>query len=197
MNLHSCSDHRYSERLCDFLVWHFVERAHQQHRAVHLWQLLQRRKNFAHFRALLHLRLRADLPSGHILVKLCVASGPSQQIDIRVACNGEEIAFHRWLSNAASRHPSAHKRVRGDLLRHHHIAAQIKRKSADIAGIVFVEVLDVRHLDCTHTGYGRTLERLHRRNPAGIDGRKPRRRFRVFELDLERSNSDRYVPRAF
>jgi hypothetical protein len=41
--------------------------------------------------------------------------------------------------------PRAHKGVRGDLIRHHHIAARIQRKSADITGIAFVQVLDVRH----------------------------------------------------
>ena len=45
-------------------------------------------------------------------------------------------------------------------------AAQIQSKSANVAGIAFVEVLDVRHLDCS-IGYGRTLERLHHRNPGG------------------------------
>src|SRR5262249_42199276 len=78
---------------------------------------------------------------------------PSPQIGIRVSCNGEKIAFHRRLANAVSRHPRAHKCVRCDLVRHRYIAAQIQRKSPDIAGIAFVEVLDVRHHDCcTLTG---------------------------------------------
>src|SRR6516225_5386306 len=38
-------------------------------------------------------------------------------------------------------HPRAHKRVRGDLIRHRNIAAQVESKSADIASIAFVEVL--------------------------------------------------------
>jgi len=58
MDLHFCTDHRDSQRLRDFLVWHFLERAHQHHRAVHLWQLLQRRKHRA--RRLIEERLHLE-----------------------------------------------------------------------------------------------------------------------------------------
>jgi hypothetical protein len=106
-------------------------------RAVYLWQLLQRRKHRADFR--LSSAPRCPLPR-HILVKLRVARGPSPQIVYAFRAIAKD-SFSRWLANAVRCHPRAHKRVRGDLIRHHHIAAQIQRKSADIAGVAFIEVL--------------------------------------------------------
>ena len=70
--------------------------------------------------------------------------------DVRVSCNGEKIAFDCRLANALRCHPRAHKPVRGDLTRHRNIAAQVQSKSADIAGIAFVEVLDFRHFQLPH-----------------------------------------------
>lgn len=105
----------------------------------------RRRKHRADFRGLLHVSLRADSLVAHVFVEFRVTLLAALQVPVQIARNGEQVAFHRRLTDSFAGQPRGHKRVRSDFICHHGITGEKQDKSTNVGRIALIKTLDVRH----------------------------------------------------
>jgi len=122
--------------------------------------LLQCSKHCADFRSLLHVRLCADSPVSYVFVECRVTLPASLQVPVQIARDGEQVAFHRWLTDSFAGQPRGHKGIRSDLIRHHWITGEKQDESTNVGRVPLIKTLDVRHFFNRHSGYARTSEKL-------------------------------------
>jgi hypothetical protein len=100
--------------------------------------------------------------------------------------DGEQVAFHRWLSDSFAGQPRGYKGVRSDLIRHHGITGEKQDKSTNVGRVPLIKALDVRHFFNRHSGYARTREKLQE-NSAGSGNKHPVALSKQFQDPIEPS----------
>jgi hypothetical protein len=67
------------------------------------------------------------------------------RVPVQIAGDGEQVAFHGWLTDSFARQPRGHKGIRSDFIGNHGITGQKQCKSANVGRIPLIKALDVRH----------------------------------------------------
>jgi|GEM_PF-2971745 len=117
----------------------------QQRSAVDLGQLLQSRQHSRQLQALFGRILRTSRRIGGSLVQFGVARLPAHSFQIAAGRDGQQVGPHRRLANRFCRVPCAHEGLRCDVFRILAAAAQVQREAVDLAGMLLVEGVEVRH----------------------------------------------------
>ena len=102
----------------------------------------------------------ADSLVGHVFVEHRVTLLAALHVPVQIARDGEQVAFHRWLTDSFAGQPQRHKGVRCDLIRRHGITGEEQGKSTNVGRVPLIKALDVRHFFNRHSGYARTPEKL-------------------------------------
>jgi hypothetical protein len=80
--------------------------------------------NLTDFGGLLQVRLRADSLVVHAFVERRVTLLAALHVPVQIARDGEQVAFHRWLSDSFVGQPRGYEGVRSDFIRHRRIAGE-------------------------------------------------------------------------